>query len=91
MSRVEWTRTDGNDVEAVVAMCVNRLRPNSTRITPSRGDGGVDILDRDTPIGDVVIQVKRYDEPLDSTQKREVEASLLRVLTDPRWSDPRIG
>jgi hypothetical protein len=46
MARIEWTRRDGDDVEAVVAMFVNRERPNSTRITPSRGDGGVDIVDR---------------------------------------------
>jgi hypothetical protein len=46
MTRIEWTRRDGHDVEAVVAMFVNREHPNSTRITPSRGDGGADILDR---------------------------------------------
>lgn len=33
MTRVEWTRLDGADVEAVVAMFVNREHPNSTRIT----------------------------------------------------------
>jgi len=36
---------DGNEVEAVVAMFVNRERPTSVRITPSIGDGGVDIID----------------------------------------------
>ncbi|MDF9878820.1 hypothetical protein [Cellulosimicrobium cellulans] len=46
MSRVEWTRLEGNDVEAVVSMFVNRERPRSVQITPSQGDGGVDILDR---------------------------------------------
>jgi hypothetical protein len=47
MTRVEWTRLEGNDVEAVVAMFINREHPRSTRITPSKGDGGIDILDRD--------------------------------------------
>jgi hypothetical protein len=91
MSRVEWTRIDNNDVEAVVAMCVNRWRPNSVRITPSRGDGGVDILDRDTPVGDVVLQVQNYSARLTRQQKAEVKKSLKRVLSDPRWSDLRIG
>lgn len=42
MTRVEWTRLQGNDAEAV-AMFVNREHSNSVRMTPSRGDGGVDI------------------------------------------------
>jgi hypothetical protein len=45
VTRVEWTRYGGDEVETVVAMLVNRKRPNSIRITPSRGDAGVDILD----------------------------------------------
>lgn len=85
MSRVEWTRLEGNDVEAVVAMFVNRERPTSVRITPSRGDGGVDILDR--AAGDEVYQVKRYCEPLDKKQKDEVEKSLQTLTKDPRWAD----
>ena len=62
MSLIEWTRLEPGQVEALVAMFVNRERPGSTRITPSRGDGGIDILDRGAgPTGgDVVYQVKRY-------------------------------
>jgi len=62
MSRVEWTRLEGNDVEAVVAMFVNREHPRSVRITPSIGDGGVDIVDAGAgPEGtDDVYQVKKY-------------------------------
>lgn len=88
MTRVEWTRLDGADVEAVVAMFVNREHPNSTRITPSRGDGGVDILDRGAGPGgsDVVYQVKRYTEPLGSKEKSAVEKSLKTLMKDPRWS-----
>ncbi len=93
MSRVEWTRLEGNDVEAVVAMFVNREQPNSVRITPSAGDGGVDILDRDAgPEGtDVVYQVKRYTGPLTSRQKSEVESSMSTLNSDPRWADLRVG
>lgn len=42
MSRVEWTTLSGEEVEAVVAMLINREHPLSARVTPSQGDGGVD-------------------------------------------------
>ncbi|MEV4513791.1 hypothetical protein AB0K00_33130 [Dactylosporangium sp. NPDC049525] len=88
MSRVEWTRLEGNDVEAVVAMFVSRENPTSVRITPSRGDGGVDILDRLS--GDKVYQVKRYCEPLNKKQKDEVEESLKTLTEDPRWASLKV-
>lgn len=92
MTRIEWTRLEGADVEAVVAMLLNREQPNSTRITPSRGDGGVDILDRNArPNGsDVVYQVKRYTEPLGQREKGAVEASLKTLMNDPRWATLRV-
>ncbi|MBX3196083.1 MAG: hypothetical protein KF727_13405 [Microbacteriaceae bacterium] len=92
MTRVEWTRYVGDDVEAVVAMMVNREQPNSVRITPSRGDGGVDILDRGQGDdgGDAVHQVKRYTGPLTAKQKAEVVDSLDALLKDPRWLGLRV-
>jgi Restriction endonuclease len=85
---VEWTRLTGEQVEAVVAMFVNREHPRSIRITPSRGDGGVDILDPGAGSDgtDVVYQVKRYTGPLTPAQKGEVVHSLEALMTDPRWS-----
>lgn len=93
MSRVEWTRLEGNDVEAVVAMFVNREHVNSVRITPSRGDGGVDILDRNAgPNGtDVVYQVKRYTGPLSTNQKDAIEESLTTLTQDERWSQLNVA
>ncbi|WP_020578325.1 hypothetical protein [Actinopolymorpha alba] len=89
MTLIEWTRLAGGPVEAVVAMFINREHPNSHRITPSKGDGGVDILDpRGGPDGtDVVYQVKRYtDDRLSARQKAEIEDSLSRLMEDPRWA-----
>ena len=93
MSRVEWTRLEGNDVEAVVAMFVNREHPRSVRITPSIGDGGVDIVDpgAGSEGSDDVYQVKKYTEPLTSRQKSEVEGSLRTLTSDERWADLRLG
>ena len=87
MTRVAWERYEGNDIEAVVAMLINLEHPNSVRITPSRGDGGVDILDRGAAAngGDVVYQVKRYTAPLSTNQQKNVEESWSRLQTDPRW------
>lgn len=89
MTRLAWERYEGNDVEAVVAMLINREHPNSVRITPSRGDGGVDILDRRASEngGDVVYQVKRYTQPLSASQRDNVEESWSRLNTDPRWAE----
>lgn len=87
MTLVEWTRLEPGQVEAVVAMLVNRERPTSVRITPSRGDGGVDILDRGTGEGggDVVYQVKSYTKGLDKRQRDSIEDSLNTLGTDARW------
>lgn len=88
MTRIAWERYEGNDIEAVVAMFVNRENPNSVRITPSKGDGGVDILDRRAAAngGDVVYQVKRHTKPLTTGQQGKVEESWTRLRSDPRWA-----
>src|ERR1019366_1203656 len=84
---------EGDDVEAVVAMMLNREHPDSVRITTSQGDGGVDILDRAAADdgGDVVYQVKRYAAPLSSSQKGKGAKSAKRLLHpdegDRRWKD----
>jgi hypothetical protein len=92
MSLIEWTRLEPGQVEALVAMFVNRERPGSTRITPSRGDGGVDILDRSAgPTGgDVVYQVKRYTDGFNTSQKASVKDSWDTLRSDPRWKDLRV-
>jgi hypothetical protein len=96
VGRVEWRRYEGDDVEAVVAMMLNREHRNSVRITPSQGDGGVDILDRGAADGgDVVYQVKRYSAPLNAGQKGKIVKSAKRLLDpdagDPRWKDLNVA
>lgn len=88
MTRIAWERYEGNDIEAVVAMLVNREFPSSVRVTPSKGDGGVDILDRRAAAngGDVVYQVKRHTKPLTTGQQGKVEESWTRLRSDPRWA-----
>jgi hypothetical protein len=87
MSRVEWTTLSGEETEAVVAMLINREHPLSVRVTPSQGDGGVDILHRngDGKGGDVVYQVKKFNDRLSSSQKSQIYKSLTALTSDDRW------
>src|SRR5699024_10468278 len=87
MSRVEWTTLSGEEVEAVVAMLINREYPLSARVTPSQGDGGVDILHRngDGEGSDVVYQVKKFTGRLSSNQKSQINKSLTTLISDDRW------
>jgi len=89
--RIEWGRYEGDDIESVIAMMLNREHPDSVRIRPSQGDGGVDILDRGAgPAGgDVVYQVKKFWQPLTSGDKDKIRHSLETLLhpskRDERW------
>lgn len=83
VARVEWTRLEGDDVEAVVGMFICSDFPNAVRVRPSQGDGGVDIF-VPGPEGfakqRVVYQVKKYFKNLTSRQKREITRSFNTVI-----------
>lgn len=86
---IEWSRLEGGQVEDVVALLINREFPKSIRITPSRGDGGVDILlpQGEDQNGHVVFQVKKFSGPLTNGQKNQVSDSLSALASDKRWGD----
>lgn len=78
MARVEWTRLSGEEVEELVAVLLCRETPNATRIRPSRGDGGMDLV---VPVSEntfEVYQVKKFASNLTSSQKDQIEESLAR-------------
>lgn len=83
--RVAWSEYSGEDIERAVAMFIAMEHPRAVRITPSRGDGGVDILDRGART--VVYQVKGFHGALTTGQQRQVEDSIDRLTSDPRWAD----
>ncbi|QYF89572.1 hypothetical protein [Arthrobacter sp. PAMC25284] len=85
MSRVEWTRYSGEDIESVVAMFISAEYPEAERITPSIGDGGIDVLVKTDRTR--VYQVKKFTRPLTDNQKKQVEKSVDRLVTDPRVKD----
>ena len=93
LSRVEWSTLSGEEVESVIAFLINREHPSSIRITPSQGDGGVDILHRngDGIGGDFVYQVKKFTRRLTAGQKKQIEGSLDRLSTDSRWQELEVA
>lgn len=89
MTRVEWSRLAGDDVEATVAMFLSGVWPHAQRISPSRGDAGIDVLVSDGSRS-VVHQVKSFTGPLTASQKRQVEKSMRALVTDPRVSNLKV-
>ncbi|MEV8148585.1 hypothetical protein AB0O52_10605 [Arthrobacter sp. NPDC080073] len=85
MSRIEWSRYSGDEIEAVVAMFISAIFPSAERITPSKGDGGIDVLVKTDRTR--VYQVKRFSGPLNASQVKQVKKSVDRLVNDPRVSD----
>lgn len=75
---VNWELHDGSEVERFVAALILLTNPAGNRITPSRGDRGIDVI-VNTPDGADIFQIKRYSRPLTTAQRREVERSWVAV------------
>lgn len=75
VATINWERESGDRIEEFVTAALVLEHSGGCRITPSRGDGGIDVL---LPFEDGtwhVVQVKRYSQPLDSKQMGAVERS----------------
>lgn len=82
MARVEWAALSGDEVETVVSMLIHHAHPRATRIRPSQGDYGIDLLEPhpgDDASADVW-QIKKFATNLTSSQKSQIEDSFRRVL-----------
>ncbi|QLL09000.1 hypothetical protein [Mycobacterium vicinigordonae] len=82
MSRVEWTELGGDEAETVLANLIYSEHPLATRVRPSRGDFGIDVV---TPVAGApevfdVYQIKRFASTLSPSQKKQVEESFRRLL-----------
>jgi hypothetical protein len=90
--RVEWSELGGDEAETVLANLLYSERTSSTRVRPSRGDFGIDVLDpskREAGVYDVY-QIKRYAKTLTASQKKEVEKSFRRVLEGSVRREPPV-
>lgn len=82
MTTINWEREPGDSVEEFVeALILTTVNSRAVRITPSRGDKGIDIL---APVGDQfdVYQVKRYTRPFgkSSNEEKSIEGSWKRFV-----------
>jgi hypothetical protein len=72
MNPINWERQPGETVEEFVeALILTTANPRAVRITPSRGDKGIDII---APVEDNkydVYQVKRYTRPFSKSSSQE--------------------
>jgi hypothetical protein len=75
VTRVPWATLSGNDMEDFVALLLFSEYPEGAQhITPSQGDGGMDVRIW-TPDGWDVYQIKKFYAALDASQQRQVRHS----------------
>ncbi|MEV8448645.1 hypothetical protein [Streptomyces parvus] len=80
MARVEWTRLSGDEVEEIVAIFLSRENSRATRIRPSQGDGGIDVIVPDDGSDSYsVYQIKKFAQNLESNEKRQIASSYGRL------------
>lgn len=88
MVRINWELEPGEKIEEfVAALLLLRHDGPGNRITPSRGDRGVDVRLVD-PDGIRFFQVKRYTRPLTTAQQRETAKSWDTFLRDTAPNAP---
>lgn len=80
MTTVNWHRESGDRVEEFVAAMILLDNPQGNRITPSKGDGGIDIQVETKGRTDIY-QVKKFASTLTSSQKTQVENSFKRFVS----------
>jgi hypothetical protein len=74
MSRVEWTRLSGDEIESVLAIMLCLEHPLAIRVKPSVGDGGIDLrVPRSNGIA--VYQIKGFTGRLTASRKNQITKS----------------
>lgn len=82
MPRVEWAALSGDEVEAVVSNLLYNEHPTATRIRPSQGDYGIDVLVPQPEKREIfdVYQIKKFATNLGDSEKRQIKSSFRRLL-----------
>jgi hypothetical protein len=77
---VPWVTISPDLIERIIAVLLGNLNSQATRIRPSQGDGGVDVLVPTEESGHFdVYQVKSFATRLKAGQKRQIRESLVRA------------
>ena len=84
---IHWGSYSGEQVEQVMAVLLLQERPKAWHRKPSRGDGGVDVVE---PVdgGYHVYQIKKFVDELESSDRAKIKHSLETVTSDPRLDKP---
>lgn len=78
---IAWGTHSGEDVERAIATYICLLNPRASRIRPSVGDGGMDVLVTNEDGTRIVYQVKKYAANLNAGQKKKIEKSFQNLLS----------
>ncbi|MEU0936090.1 hypothetical protein [Embleya sp. NPDC005971] len=77
-TRVAWTTLVPEQTEKIVAIMLCRENPSRQHVRPSRGDGGIDVIEV-TPAGWIVDQIKYFATNLTAGQKKQIVDSLAEL------------
>lgn len=78
MTRVAWETLQPSETETVVSVLLLLETPTAVRVRPSRGDGGLDVIEV-TPEGWLVDQIKYFATNLTAGKKSQIEKSFREV------------
>ena len=80
LAPIPWERYSGEAVENVLATYICRLRPLAVRIRPSRGDHGIDLIEKHADGTVTIYQIKKFATNLNASQKQKIKRSLGDML-----------
>jgi hypothetical protein len=79
VSRIDWARRSGEEVETVTGILLCRRHSNAERVTPSQGDDGLDVILREDD-GWTIWQVKKYTKQPTSSQRAKIAKSFEKAI-----------
>lgn len=82
MTQVEWSELEPPQAETLLAVLLYSEYPRATRVRPSRGDFGIDVLvpNKSAPETFDVYQIKYFHQSLTASQKSQIDKSFRRML-----------
>jgi predicted RNase H-like HicB family nuclease len=82
VTQVEWSELEAPQAETLLSVLLYNEHPKATRIRPSRGDFGIDVLvpNNSAPETFDVYQIKYFSKSLTASQRGQVEQSFRRLL-----------
>ena len=82
VAQVEWSELVGEQAETLLAVLLYNEYPDATRVRPSQGDFGIDVVKPNSSAPDTfdVYQIKKFAQSLTASQKGQVDESFRRLL-----------